>query len=100
MPHAVNNPVFFGLPNLKNVRNSKGSGWIQLSMAISPSLDTRFPALILKASRDFIHHGALGVARTLGRLDVPVYAVVEDAYTPLATSRYLTKAFVWKSWPS
>jgi predicted ATP-grasp superfamily ATP-dependent carboligase len=30
---------------------------------------------------------------------VPVYAVVEDAYTPLAVTRYLTKAFVWDSCP-
>jgi len=64
-----------------------------------PNLDTTYPVLILKASRDTIHHGAVGIARTLGRLGVPVYAVVEDRYTPLATSRYLTKAFVWDRWP-
>jgi D-aspartate ligase len=64
-----------------------------------PDLATTHPVLILKASRDVIHHGTVGVARTLGRLGVPVYAVVEDGYTPLATSRYLTKAFVWQSWP-
>jgi predicted ATP-grasp superfamily ATP-dependent carboligase len=29
-----------------------------------------------------------------------MYAVVEDAFTPLGTSRYLKRAFVWKSWPS
>jgi len=68
-------------------------------MAVLPSLDTTYPALILKASRGIIHHGAVGIARTLGRLGVPVYAVVEDAFTPLACSRYLTKAFVWESWP-
>jgi len=67
---------------------------------MSPNLDTRYPALILKMSRGVIHHGALAVARTLGRLGVPVYAVVEDAYTPLGTSRYLTKAFVWDSCPA
>ena len=65
-----------------------------------PRLDPTYPALILKASRSVIHHGALAVARTLGRLGVPVYAVVEDSYTPLALSRYLTRAFVWDSWPS
>jgi D-aspartate ligase len=42
-----------------------------------------------------IHHGSLAVARTLGRLGVRVYAVVEDAFVPLAMSRYLTKAIVW-----
>lgn len=69
-------------------------------MPILPSLDTEYPTLIFKASRDTIHHGALGVARTLGRLGVPVYAIVEDRYTPLATSRHVKKAFVWESWPS
>jgi D-aspartate ligase len=65
-----------------------------------PSMDAPHPILILKAGRSVIHHGALAVARTLGRLGVPVYSVVEDAYTPLAASKYLTKAFVWDSWPS
>lgn len=65
-----------------------------------PSLDAQYPALILKMSGTPIHHGALAVARTLGRLGVPVYGVVEDAYTPLAMSRYLSKAFVWDSSPT
>ena len=65
-----------------------------------PSLDAKYPALILKMSHSPIHHGALAVARTLGRLGVPVYAISEDAYTPLATTRYLKKAFVWESCPS
>jgi D-aspartate ligase len=66
----------------------------------SPRLDTTYPVLIFKASRGTIHHGAVGVARTLGRLGVPVYAVVEDAFTPLARSRYLTQAFFWEGWPT
>jgi predicted ATP-grasp superfamily ATP-dependent carboligase len=64
-----------------------------------PSLDTKYPALIFKTGRAAISHGAVGIARTLGRLGVPVYAVVEDACTPLASSRYVTKAIVWESWP-
>ena len=68
-------------------------------MSRLPALDTAFPALIFKASRDTIHHGAVAIARTLGRLGVPVYAVVEDNYTPLALSRHVTKAFVWETWP-
>lgn len=64
-----------------------------------PSLDANYPALILKMSRGVMHHGALAVARTLGRAGVPVYAVVEDAYAPLALTRYLKKAFVWDSCP-
>jgi D-aspartate ligase len=62
-------------------------------MVKSPALDKRYPGLILKAGT--MHHGALGVARTLGRLGVPAYAAVEDASAPLARSRYVTKAFVW-----
>jgi len=72
----------------------------QIGNRMLPSLDSKFPVLILKMSRGVIHHGALAVARTLGRLGVPVYAVVEDAYTPLAMTRYLTKAFVWDSCPT
>lgn len=72
----------------------------QRGKRMSPSLDAKYPALILKMSRTPIHHGALGVARTLGKLGVPVYAIAEDAYTPLARSRYLTKAFVWDSCPT
>jgi D-aspartate ligase len=70
-----------------------------VSMIGFPDLDTNFPVLILKAGRHVIHHGAVGVARTLGRLGVPVYAVVEDCCTPVALSRYVTKAFVWEPWP-
>ena len=65
-----------------------------------PSLDTAYPALILKASRHVINHGALAVARTLGVLGVPIYAIVEDGFTPLAKSRYVTRSFVWDVWPN
>jgi D-aspartate ligase len=67
---------------------------------MSSTLDTKHPALIVKMSRTVIHHGALAVARTLGRQGVPVYAVIEDALVPLATSRYLTRAFVWERCPA
>jgi D-aspartate ligase len=67
--------------------------------AMLPSLDTAYPTLILKASRGVIHHGALAVARTLGRLGVQIFAVVDDGYSPLAMSRYVTSTFVWESWP-
>jgi predicted ATP-grasp superfamily ATP-dependent carboligase len=66
---------------------------------VTASLDTRYPVRIIKASRETIHHGVLGIARTLGRLGIAVYAVVEDRLTPLAVSRYLTKSFVWETWP-
>src|ERR1700751_3194492 len=68
---------------------------------MQPSLDATYPALILKMGGGAIQHGALAVARTLGKCGVPVFAVVEDAYTPLAWTRYLKKkAFIWKSCPT
>lgn len=67
---------------------------------MEPELDVRYPALILKIGGGAIQHGALAVARTLGRCGVPVYAVVEDAFTPLGKTRYVKKAFVWKSCPT
>jgi D-aspartate ligase len=67
---------------------------------VEPNLDGKYPALILKMGGGAIQHGALAVARTLGRCGIPVYAVVEDAYTPLAKTHYLRKAFVWKSCPT
>jgi D-aspartate ligase len=53
------------------------------------------PVLILKTGRYAIHHGQLGIIRSLGRLGIPVYTVAEDHLTPAATSRYLTGSFVW-----
>lgn len=63
-------------------------------MSPPPSLDTTVPVLLFKSHRYIIHHGALGIARNLGQLGVPVYAIVEDRYTPLAMSRYLTRSFM------
>lgn len=62
-----------------------------------PSLDTTVPALVLKSARNPLHHGTLGIIRTLGRLGVPVYAVAEDRFTPAGVSRYLTSSFPWKT---
>ena len=58
-------------------------------------VDTTVPALLMKIGRYPIHHGGLGVVRTLGRLGVDVYAVTEDRLTPTACSRYLRSRFVW-----
>jgi D-aspartate ligase len=62
-------------------------------MATVHNFDKTVPALILKLGRYVIHHGAVGIARSLGRVGVPVYAIVEDRCTPLAVSRYTTGAF-------
>ena len=42
-----------------------------------------------------MHHGGLGIARTLGRWGVPVHGVEEDARAPALRSRYLRGAHVW-----
>jgi D-aspartate ligase len=59
--------------------------------------DMTVPVLVLKVGRYVLHHGAIGIIRSLGRMRVPVYAVVEDRFTPAAVSRYLTGAFVWET---
>lgn len=56
--------------------------------------DRATPALLVKIGHYPQHHGGVGAIRTLGRLGVPVYAMVEDRWTPAALSRYLTGAFV------
>jgi D-aspartate ligase len=58
-------------------------------------LDTSVPALVLKLGRYRLHHGPLGVVRSLGRVGVPVYAVQEDRWTSSAVSRYLTGGVIW-----
>ena len=57
-------------------------------------MDRDVPALLVKVGSYPEHHGGLGVIRTLGRLGVPVHAMVEDRFTPAARSRHLTRAFV------
>lgn len=58
-------------------------------------LDGSVPALLLKLGHYPLHHGGVGVVRSLGRAGVEVDAVVEDRFTPAAWSRHLTRAFVW-----
>ncbi|MFJ5777098.1 ATP-grasp domain-containing protein [Streptomyces sp. NPDC093094] len=58
-------------------------------------LDTGVPVLLARIGNYPLHHGSLGVVRTVGRLGVPVHAVVEDRFTPVALSRHLTSGIVW-----
>jgi predicted ATP-grasp superfamily ATP-dependent carboligase len=44
-----------------------------------------------------LHHGTVGAIRSLGRLGVPVYAVVEDLFAPAARSRHLAGRFYWQT---
>ena len=40
-------------------------------------------------------YGALGVARSLGRLGVPVYLIGDKGLWPSSSSRYWKKTFAW-----
>jgi predicted ATP-grasp superfamily ATP-dependent carboligase len=59
--------------------------------------DVSIPVLILADVSLVLHHGTLGIIRSLGRLGVPVYGLIKDRFTPAAVSRYLTGAFVWQT---
>ncbi len=53
-----------------------------------PPIDSSTPVLALKA-----HHGTLGIARSLGRLGVPVHVMHSDLAHPALTSRYVVRAY-------
>jgi D-aspartate ligase len=59
-------------------------------------VDTSTPAVVLKFDANVMHHGGLGVIRSLGRLGVPVYGVHEGPWAPAAGSRYLAGRFFWQ----
>lgn len=40
-------------------------------------------------------YGALGIARTLGRLGIPVYLICNEELLPIAASRYWKETFTW-----
>jgi D-aspartate ligase len=62
-------------------------------------IDPSTPAVVLKFDPNVMHHGGLGAIRSLGRLGVPVYGVVEGPWAPAARSRYLTGRLVWRPDP-
>jgi D-aspartate ligase len=57
------------------------------------------PAVVLKFDPNVMHHGGLGVIRSLGRMGVPVYGVHEGPWAPAASSRYLSGRFFWQPDP-
>ncbi len=63
-------------------------------------VDTSTPAVVLKFDPNVMHHGGLGVIRSLGRLGVPVYGVHEGPLAPAAKSRYLAGRFFWQPSPA
>lgn len=59
------------------------------SLAFAPgAIDTTVPILIFGLSPTAFHHGALGIARSAGRLGIPVYRACRERRTPAAASRY------------
>ena len=58
--------------------------------------DTSTPAVVLKFDQNVMHHGGLGVIRSLGRAGIPVYGVHEGPSAPAANSRYLAGRFYWQ----
>jgi predicted ATP-grasp superfamily ATP-dependent carboligase len=64
-----------------------------------PGIDTTTPAVVLKFDQNVMHHGGLGVIRSLGRLGVPVYGVHEGPWAPAASSRYLQGRCFWQPSP-
>jgi D-aspartate ligase len=62
--------------------------------------DTSTPAVVLKLTPNVMHHGVLGVTRSLGRIGVPVFGVHEGPLAPVASSRYLAGRFFWRAAPN
>ena len=62
-------------------------------------VDTTTPAVVLKFDPNVMHHGGLGVIRSLGRQGVPVYGVHEGPWAPAASSRYLHGRCFWQPSP-
>jgi D-aspartate ligase len=61
---------------------------------------SRAKVFVFKGVPSRFHHGALGVARTLGRLGVPVTANDELKKTAASRSRYRSESIVWSPWPT
>src|ERR1700730_4656040 len=60
-----------------------------LLSAPSPgAMDASTPIVILGLSRGVLHHGALGIARSAGRLGIEVHRVARERWTPASTSRF------------
>lgn len=60
------------------------------SLIPDEALDTSTPVLVLK-----MHHGSLGIARSLGRLGVPVYGLCHASQEPAGLSRYWRECYPW-----
>ena len=63
-----------------------------MRVAMHESATYNAPVIILRSG----HHGGLGIARSLGRLGVPVYCVGADRWEPTFISRYCRGRFILK----
>jgi D-aspartate ligase len=61
-----------------------------------PAVDVSVPVVVLKPLRSLVQHGVLGIARSLGRLGVPVYWAHCESTAPAARSRYVSGTFNWE----
>ena len=61
-------------------------------------VDTSTPVLVLTASPRARRspHGGIGIIRSLGRLEVPVFTVDLDPRGPASYSRYLRQRFIFE----
>src|SRR5438132_6945540 len=53
------------------------------------------PVVVLKTVRGNFQYGDLGIARSLGRLGVPIYACQNSRWSPVARSRYVRDVLTW-----
>lgn len=61
----------------------------------SSVFDSTVPVVLLKVGHYPLHHGAVGVARSVGRVGIPIYGVYEDRFTPGSRSKYVRGRFIW-----
>jgi D-aspartate ligase len=57
--------------------------------ALTGAVDTTTPIVILGLSRGMFHHGVLGIARSAGRLGIPVHRLGRERRAPASASRYI-----------
>jgi predicted ATP-grasp superfamily ATP-dependent carboligase len=53
------------------------------------------PVVVLKFDPNVMHHGGLGIIRSLGRFGVPVIGIHEGRFAPAAHSRYVVGRCYW-----
>lgn len=67
--------------------------------AAPPAFDATTPIVVFGLSRGALHHGALGIARSAGRMRIPVYRVTRERFAPARLSRY-SRGWVSIPWDS